>query len=896
MPGPAGAPTCLLYLAGLMLCLGLAVAEPARADDLDYLVEVRVNGFALPDYLPLVVRGDDTLMIAAEWIWLAGEAEAVREQRRLRLAVANTGESLEVDLDAEQVVIDGIARPMAPREAQEFDQEILIADALLREAFEVDFEFNPVSQQLGVVSRRPWPRDVRLARLRTWARHGMVAPGEIDARTLENPYRAWGTPQADISASFRRDAEGSNRANYSIFGVAEAALMTHYLSAAGDNEEALSSLRWSAGRQAPAGGMLGLSELREFRIGDISGSRQTLIGGGQPGRGILLHAAPLTAATDFDETVVEGPAAPGWDAELYVGTRLLDFQRIGEEGRYRFENVPLDYGLNRLRVVLYGPQGQVYEDVQAKRIGGALVPPGRLYSRAWINEPNRSVFGIDTSARETSNTNWVGGFRADYGLSRSLTVGAHMTRALDSNGSVNDYLGVDIRPVLGRFDVALGGARQLGGGESGYLRLAAPLGPASASFSYFHYGNEFGSEENEFGALARSVTARLGTPLRLGRALSASLSVANESRWDRSNQVSHTRSITVGHRLGPAFLSHELSQRGSSDSVWFSGRDGRYRLLASFQAEAWELRGELQRALASNQFFDAVSVSARWRRRVDESLSLGVTHSPGSQPSWNLGWSREWDRLTFSLNAAHSPSGSSLGAGVSFSLGQAPGGRMTMSSRARADRGMVEVFVYEDLNANGLFNPDHDRPVSGSNIMLNGRPHSVATSADGRVRLDALSPLSPVVLGVSRSNLPGEFLVPMSRPVRVWPRPGQTLLINIPVTDSAAISGYVYRRLALDQTRPGRNDRIEDDEVLRPIPRVRVQVLNAGGQVHAETLTLSDGYFSIDTVFPGAWTVRIVPGQTAGRLQLEAPTRDVVIEPGQIMVSGIDLEVTAHEQ
>ncbi len=75
----------------------------------------------------------------------------------------------------------------------------------------------------------------------------------------------------------------------------------------------------------------------------------------------MLTNRPLTARSAFDRTRIEGDLPAGWEAEIYRNGELLGFAKSDGSQRYVFDDVQLLYGENRIRVVLYGPQGQVRE-------------------------------------------------------------------------------------------------------------------------------------------------------------------------------------------------------------------------------------------------------------------------------------------------------------------------------------------------------------------------------------------------------------------------------------------------------------------------------------------------------------------------------------------------------
>ena len=65
----------------------------------------------------------------------------------------------------------------------------------------------------------------------------------------------------------------------------------------------------------------------------------------------------LERASVFDRIELRGDLPDGYEAELYSNNVLIDTAATGQGGQYRFLNIPVEFGLNVSRLILYGPQG-----------------------------------------------------------------------------------------------------------------------------------------------------------------------------------------------------------------------------------------------------------------------------------------------------------------------------------------------------------------------------------------------------------------------------------------------------------------------------------------------------------------------------------------------------------
>ncbi|MFL6775738.1 MAG: carboxypeptidase regulatory-like domain-containing protein, partial [Sphingomicrobium sp.] len=179
------------------------------------------------------------------------------------------------------------------------------------------------------------------------------------------PYRMWRTPALDFVVSggvTYRAADGVRvDRQSSVYAAGEIAHLSYDAQVTTNAKGRPNLLRVRAFRSDPDGHLLGPLKATHVGVGDVEGFDSRLTGSVTAGRGAVLTNSPLAARTAFDRTHIEGDLPPGWEAELYRNGELLGFAKAVSSQRYAFDDVQLLYGENRIRVVLYGPQGQVKE-------------------------------------------------------------------------------------------------------------------------------------------------------------------------------------------------------------------------------------------------------------------------------------------------------------------------------------------------------------------------------------------------------------------------------------------------------------------------------------------------------------------------------------------------------
>ncbi|HEX3973631.1 MAG TPA: hypothetical protein VHX19_20020, partial [Stellaceae bacterium] len=296
--------------------------------------------------------------------------------------------------------------------------------------------------RLTIDSKEPLPIEERLAREEAHKRlrNQFVYP---DFPVRPQDYQLWSIPQGDLQLSSQVDRSQPSQQYYSALATGDLLDMTGRLFITGANINAVPDVRFNLSRADSAGGVFGLPAMKQFAVGDITTPAFQNITNGRLERGIVASSFPLDLPSGSDRTVIEGDALPGWEAELYRNDALLDYQVVPAQGQYRFINVPLLYGTNIIRVVLYGPQGQQREDVKRLYVGPGAAAAGQGYWRFSLSDANQTLintaqnnnnqlFGATLEPRSGA----VGSAEYLYGISQDWLIGGSVVRAPPNNATV----------------------------------------------------------------------------------------------------------------------------------------------------------------------------------------------------------------------------------------------------------------------------------------------------------------------------------------------------------------------------------------------------------------------------------------------------------------------------
>ena len=693
------------------------------------------------------------------------------------------------------------------------------------------------------------------------------------------PYVLWGSPRGDVQIS--AVTSGANTSvNLSGSINLEAAYLTNDLFFSVNEQTGLTSLRWTGGRTSPAGNAFGLTGVHTVRFGDISGQSLPLIGSARGGRGLFLSTAPLNRPSLFDTTQLQGNALPGWDVELYRDGSLIDFKTVGENGRYNFEEIPLTYGSNALEVVLYGPQGQIERREFRQNVMAGQMKPGEIQLTGSILNTGSSIIEL----RESSATNGERiNLRADYGISQSLTIGAFADvrrervedlrfasssdlESLDKEHVTMQNIGLIARPSLAAIDTEFVGISQ---NQDEYaVAGSARFSTLGLNFSgnLAHFSKGFVSDIRRSGG---SGLSKSEFNLRVDRSLGRFGSVDLDYRKLYFDSGSATEEWVPRwrHRLFGTSVSHTLRLSKRSDI-----QTTRYRLLGSMR---WgDLSNRFQLLALGRGFNDLkineLSVSTDYRWDSNRSIGLTTRYALASDSvSFSGRFSQQWGLARLSASASVNQTGTwSAGLTLSVGLGSRGTRPLTFLPPQNVRGGALEVNVFQDLDGDGLFS-GNDRPVEGVTVAFNERSGETLSDKNGQLLALGLPTRRSVEVELDIDSLPDPFLTTSQPRVRFTPRPGYTHRIDMPLQDSAFVSGEISQQG-------------------RPVIGLEVTARRIDGLAKENFLSLSGGYFGFERLAPGEWEIFVDQESLPEDWQ---STRAILeIKPGA-SVTGVEIEL-----
>lgn len=843
----------------LLLWLLALLAAPARAAGPDLLLEVRLEQHLLSDAMQAYQKGDDVLLPLGELARLLGLAirtngadasgYIIDERRGFRL-----------DLHAASVLLGERRISVDPTMMRREDDEIYVASALLGAWLPAQFEVDMASLTLKVRPREKLPLQARLERqLQRAAASGAASPASAGYPRVDTPYRLASMPFIDqtVGLELQRGPASS----------ATGARVTSYLTADLLGTEA--ALYVNTGRQArgpaarltlarhdPDASLLGPMHARSVQAGSVLAPGVPNIAlGSASGNGVLVSNRPLGQPMRFDRHTLQGDLPPGWEVELYFNDALVGYQQARPDGRYSFDELALNYGVNAFRLVFHGPLGQVRVERHSFLIAQSMLAPGEL------------VYSIGAQRDDSGGTRTLA--QLDWGIGKHLSASAGVLR-MPSEGGVRRYANLGLQAYLERviLDAAL--VRADAGGALSQLGLRTRIGAlaVNASRAWAHaFASDF--------YLAGDDPVQRRDELRIDGQL-GTLPVALQARHDRLASGQDKRELSAriaAWRRGTA-ISNTLRWQSLAGTRQADGM-----LQASRRMAGVGMGAQLQYLLAPDPRLGALAVSADRHLGDGYLLNLGLTRSFSERHTRMSGaLNKSLGRFGFGINGYLARGGDyGLGVQLFIAAGREPRHARWMTDAApMAASGSASLRVFVDQNRNGVMDAN-DVPIAGAGFVVNGAGTLARTGADGLAWLGRLAPGQETAIAIDPNTLDDPQWQALQKGVRIIARAGRVSEVELAVSVVGDIDGTTWQ--LVDGQRRAAGD-------------LELQLLDAAEVVVAGTRSGADGYFIVTGVAPGRYTLRIDPAQLA-RLHLRpSAPHSIVMDAAANFINGKDFTLS----
>ncbi|WP_203301139.1 carboxypeptidase-like regulatory domain-containing protein [Marinobacter sediminum] len=738
--------------------------------------------------------------------------------------------------------------------------DIYVATTLLERWFPIQLDVNYARLRLTVTASVLLPLQAKLDRLRRQSdRPAGAQPLFFDYPKLAPSYQLASVPFVDqtFSTQVLNQADQkviSNR--YSAFLTSDLFYMESAFRITSDREDPTPDIRATLSRYHPDGELLGPLSATSVVLGNYGSFSNDNINRAASGNGVTISNRSLTAASGFDQQTLEGDLPPGWDVELYYNDVFVELQVANNEGRYRFENLPLNYGRNDFRLVFNGPLGQTRVETQSFDLSESFVPAGQFRYR--VSE-HRDDSG---NARSTVNT--------DLGLTRHLTASTGFIRT-PLNGKEAQYGYSSLRMFGSGWSGSLGSIDQLGQGHLSEVSARTRLSDTSVKLSHALLNN-FDSEIYPANGdpVVRSSALRINGTMRLpgNWHLPFNIDSSNETRESGSRLDVHAARVSA--YLWRTVVTNRLNWQETLGPTLASGSVTVSRLFRTLN-----FRSQLDYSIQPERQLTAYSINGSVPLANNYRITAGLSHeflTPNTR--YSAGFSKSSGQFGLAFNASYDDNDNYfVGAQFFVSLGPQPVLQRWMpDARPVANTGAALVRTFHDENNNGV-RDDQEAGLSGIGLLVNGTRHPARSGPNGLVFIERLPPRRYAAITLDSGTLSDPLWLASHPGYRVLPRPGYSAELELPVILTSEIDGTIY---------------LANAEGGRGVGDVQIELVDGRGEVIRSTKSAWDGFYILDQVPPGDYTLRLSPQQQA-RLNLKPQKgRQLTLSPGGQLISGED--------
>lgn len=862
---------------------------PFSGDDLLFM-EVTADGYQLAESMNVYASRSGVYVPLGELARILDFAVGVfPNQGRAEGWVLSRDHPLVIDLAAGLARVNGIDIPIQRSQVQIYQDDVYIRTDLLERLLPVRLKSDVSAQTMEVIPTVPLPFQQRLAREQRMA-GTTQGDAPLSYRLLPTPYALFSPPAFDVNIGGQVTRDGQDQSRSYDIRMAGDLLWAGFQGFVGsDADGEPSSARVLFERKDPNGRALGGLGGTRAGFGDVYTPSMALGAGSIGGRGLFYTSAPLESLDLATPLNLRGELALGEDVELYVNEVLQRGQASPVQGRYEFLNVPLTFGLNTIRLVFYGSQGQTREEVRRINFGAGQVEAGKFIVRLGVVEQNTPVFQLGRSLTDVSTGDARIVALFDYGVSPTWTISGGAARFTPLAGGSRDVglLGLhgSIGGLAGQLDIASDDR----GGTGATLGFAARPFGVSIVGRHSEYEGGFIDETRYFGATG-STTAIRSSDLRAdgtvrasgGVVFPVSASLRRQQRTDSSGILA--ADLRTSAPIGRYYVSGSVAY----EDEWTYQAHRRSTVgaidLATLVAARAQFRGGLTYRFGPQAGVETAYATLDYQATERSTARIGVMRTLGLRQTTTVQASSLYraDRFDIALNAGYETETGEwrLGFQLGFGFARNPAtGRYGLVRPGVSSGGSAAIDAFIDANGDGVRQADE---AGVAKVALEAPGGIVTTDASGHAMTPGLGDGASVRVRINTQDIDDPFLVGGDN-VQLVPRPGRTALIRYPLQATSEVE------IAVKLKRAGQED--------RGLAAVDLQLVPASG---AAILGRTDhaGSMILEGVRPGRYDIRLDPDQARNLgLSLDgAPVLTVTASGGYIHADDVIITLVEKDR
>ncbi len=553
--------------------------------------------------------------------------------------------------------------------------------------------------------------------------------------------------------------------------------------------------------------------LSTYQIGDVMIPSAELIGGPDNGTGLYLTNRDTTLI-NYGQREFEGNLRPNWEVELFVNENLFARQSPNEEGRYRFDKVPVQFGENNFRLEFYGPLGERKTEFITNKISSENLKKNQLVYESGFS------FDKENKLELLSQTS--------YGLTKHLsTYLGYSKYNLFEENRLKEFAVFGLNGYLKNINYgAFTGYDFFNQAELFSLRSQFIILKSRLQLTYIDsQGFRSSLIGNKNSYLDKKYIGNMSTNF-FGRA-SALYRVEHSLFEDKTTHFVATQNLILPIKRLTLLLENDLV-------FW---RQNKIDAIYSY------IRNQFRSSL-SYDLKQAKSFSLEYRNRFKHDSSVSLSYSKNFNASTQFikaGYQHRFKPVLLGIEASTDLKNEhSIYAKIRSSFGYVNSQKkIQVSSDLIATRGNVCAKVFYDFNKNGTLEPKIDRPMKDITLRwVQGNLNQV-TDSKGRVFFGNLPMYTPLDIQLDMKSLEDPQLSPVKEGFRVHLQKGQCKELSFLLKRTFDFEGQVYFS---ENTHP---------------KRLIIELSDMNGNILQKTRTDKEGYFLFESLGSQAYIIKL---------------------------------------
>ncbi len=763
-------------------------------------------------------------------------------------------QTFQLDAKKRQVTIMGKTTTFDAADVDTSDGDLLVSTRLLSKWFGLSFDYDFANLNLIVNSQEPLPAVAAYERsLKQNARS--FGGGTPKLPRMQVPYQMLTEPYIDVTTTSlwshypgtppTRSDSWAAITNNDFAGFNLETFSSGTLDRS--KKPYLQSLRMTLGKQDPDANLLGPLHATSYKMGDISPVSPPLIGGGGQEEGVVVSNEPTNnQITTQTSTELRGTAQPGWDVELYRNNVFLSIAHVDATGLYDFQNVQLVLGDNDMKMMFYGPQGEVVVKHKHILVDPSLIKRHQLYYSLSVSRNQIITWPLTTQPQPTGTG--VGAINTaaefQYGLGKIGTADFGIRRHNDA-GVNRTFTEAGLSSFIGNtyYNGQIGMNAQTHAAE-GVLTARRNFGQQSMLLQYTRSSPGYNTASSTTGAAIRSnTTAALSGMLpgsfAASKHLSYSASATDTHNYNGSSQLSFSPTLTA--RLSNLSLSAGISYNRALDMAGHLTQTETADLIGNTFILGGNLRIDNQfeilpttRPTETDLEYDHVLGD-----NTDTTTILKHTDNPRfNSASFSLNWRTSKATLSPTITM-DSTSHLTVGLNVHFGTAADPfTHRYNMYNAYMTSSGGVAARVFYDTNGDGIYDAG-DKLMPGVVVRALQLHRNATTDTRGVAFLPDISQDTVTDIAPDASTFKDPYDITLFPGVSLRTHPGSLTKLDFPVVTGGEMDGQADHVNAKKQHTAASN--------------LKVSLVAPDGTVEKTVYAAYDGYYAISAIRPGVY-------------------------------------------